>query len=471
MFIGRQSELKELQHIYEKDHFQLLILYGRRRVGKTSLLKEFCRDKDAIFFSAGLSNTKANLEKFSQMVFLHYKDSRQEPFNSWESALLYISDKQRTSRIVLVIDEFPYLAEGNLSILSELQHTIDHRLQGSGLFLILCGSYMGFMEKEVLGSKSPLFGRRTGQLQLKPFDYLTSAKFMEGFSLEEQLMLYGAFGGTPLYLRQIDTAKSFKENIIAALLSPSSYLYDEPVFLLREEVQQPGTYNAIIEAIASGASKANEISSRTGEETAKCLKYIKNLRDLGILYKETPFGEKDSSRRTLYGISDFLFRFWYRYIFSNRTLLETDAQEIVWQRKIEPDYSTYMGLVFEKVCREYLLLMNSQGKLPFLFTSVGRWWGADSRTKSQTEIDLIARDGKDFLFCECKWRSVPADMGVFNALRDRAELFLSGKGDKGHIEFIIFSKNGFTEDLLDEARKRQDLLLVGIDKLFIDPGL
>lgn len=463
MFIGRHGELKELQRICEKDHFQLFILYGRRRVGKTSLLKEFCRDKDAIFFSAELSNNKANLEKFSQVVFQHYSDSRQEPFNSWESALLYIGDRQRTSRLVLVIDEFPYLAEGNPSILSELQHTIDHRLQESGLFLILCGSYMGFMEKEVLGSKSPLFGRRTGQLQLKPFDYLNSAQFMDGFSPEEKLMFYGAFGGTPLYLRQIDTAKSFKENIMDALLSPASYLYEEPMFLLREEVQQPGTYNAIIEAIASGASKANEISSRTGEDTAKCLKYIKSLRDLGILYKESPFGEKDSSRRTLYGISDFLFRFWYRYIFSNRTLLETDAQEIVWQRKIEPDYSTYMGLVFERVCREYLLHMNSQGKLPILFTSMGRWWGTDSRTRSQAEIDLIARDGKDYLFCECKWRSVPADMDVLNALRNRAEIFLSGKGDKGHIEFIIFSKNGFTEDIQEEAKKSQNLSLVGVD--------
>ena len=205
MFLGRQTELKELQRLYEKDGFQLFILYGRRRVGKTSLLKEFCKSKNTIFFSAELSNSKANLEKFSHRVFQHYGDERQEPFSSWESALLYISDRQAASRLVLVIDEFPYLAEGNPSILSELQHIIDHRLQESGLFLILCGSYMGFMENEVLGSKSPLFGRRTGQLHLKPFDYLTSAKFMDGFSLEGKLMLYGAFGGTPLYLRQQDT--------------------------------------------------------------------------------------------------------------------------------------------------------------------------------------------------------------------------------------------------------------------------
>ena len=467
MFIGRRRELNELQRLYERDSFQLFILYGRRRVGKTSMLKEFCKDKDSLFFSSELSNSKANLEKFSQMVFHHYGDRREESFASWGNALLYINDRQQASRLVLVIDEFPYLAEGNPSILSELQHIIDHHLQENRLFLILCGSYMGFMEKEVLGAKSPVFGRRTGQMHLKPFDYRTSAEFMEGFSLEEKLMLYGAFGGTPLYLRQIDARKSFKGNIIDSFLFPTSYLYEEPIFLLREEVQQPGTYNAIIEAIAAGASKANEIASKTGEETAKCLKYIKVLRDLGILYKEAPFGEKDSSRRTLYGISDFLFRFWYRYVFSNRTLLETDAQEIVWQRRIDPDYSTYMGLVFERVCREYLSRQNSMGKLPILFTRMGRWWGTDTKTKRQAEIDLIANDRKDYLFCECKWRNAPTDINAFRRLCDRAELFLSGKSE-GHIGFIIFSKNGFTGDILDEAQNRKDVLLISLEDLFPD---
>ncbi|MBR0044314.1 MAG: ATP-binding protein [Synergistaceae bacterium] len=452
--------------MYEREDFQLFILYGRRRVGKTSLLKEFCNNKNSLFFSAELNSSRANLEKFSQRIFQHYGDPREEPFVSWESAFLYINNRQMTTRLVLVIDEFPYLAESTPSLLSELQNVIDHHLQESGLFLILCGSYMGFMEKEVLGSKSPLFGRRTGQMHLKPFDYRTSAEFMEGFRIEEKFMLYGAFGGTPMYLRQIDREKSFKENIVNSFLFPTSYLYEEPVFLLREEVQQPGVYNSIIEAIASGASKASEISSKTGEETAKCLKYIKTLRDLGILYKEVPFGEKDSSRRTLYGISDFLFRFWYRYVFSNRTLLETDAQEIVWQRKIEPDYSTYMGLVFEQICREYLLHQNSAGKLPILFTKIGRWWGTDAKSKRQIEIDLIAQDGKDTIFCECKWRNVPADINMFRTLCDRAELFMSNKDDKGHIGFIIFSKNGFTDDILNEAKRRGDLLLIGLADLF-----
>ena len=159
----------------------------------------------------------------------------------------------------------------NSSLLSTLQHLIDHRLRKGKLFLILCGSYMGFMEKEVLGAKSPLFGRRTAQLHMKPFDYLDSIKFMDGFSQEEKLMLYGAFGGTPLYLQQIRSGKNVKENIIDAFLRPTSYLYEEPLLLMRQEVQEPGVYCAIIEAIAGGASRANEIAVKIGAESAKCL--------------------------------------------------------------------------------------------------------------------------------------------------------------------------------------------------------
>ena len=195
MFIGREKELSEMNRRYGEKRFQLFILYGRRRVGKTTLLKEFCRRKNHIFYSAEQSNVKLNLEKFSAEIFEHYGETALEPFRSWEKALSYIEERQREEPMVLVIDEFPYLAMIDSALLSTLQHLIDHRLQKGKLFLILCGSYMGFMEKEVLGAKSPLFGRRTAQLHMKPFDYLDSIRFMDGFSKEEKLMLYAAFGG------------------------------------------------------------------------------------------------------------------------------------------------------------------------------------------------------------------------------------------------------------------------------------
>ena len=341
-FIGRETELNDLNLLYEQNSFQLFVLYGRRRVGKTTLLNEFCKGKDAIFYSAEQSNDKLNLEKFSELVFNFYNEINLEPFSSWSNALLYLNERQKDKELVLVIDEFPYLVQKNRALLSELQHLIDHSLKYGKLFIVLCGSYMGFMEKEVLGAKSPLFGRRTGQLHMKPFNYKTSIKFMDGFSAQEKIMLYGAFGGTPLYLQQIRNNLSLEDNIKDGFLKNTAYLYEEPLLLLRQEVQEPGVYSAIIEAIASGYTKANEISTKIGEDTAKCLKYIKILCELGIIYKETPFGGKESSRKTLYGISDLMFRFWYRYVFTNRTLIETGANQAVWAKKIAPDYSNYM---------------------------------------------------------------------------------------------------------------------------------
>ena len=223
-FIGREKELADLNELYLQDKFQLFVLYGRRRVGKTTLLNEFCKGKDTVFYSAEQSNNKLNLEKFSSLVFSFYGESNLEPFSSWTNALSYIDARQGSKKLVLVIDEFPYLVKKNRALLSELQHLIDHKLSKGKLFLILSGSYMGFMEKEVLGSKSPLFGRRTAQLHMKPFNYQTSSKFLEGFSDVQKLELYGAFGGTPLYLQQISADESVEENIKRAYLKVISYL-------------------------------------------------------------------------------------------------------------------------------------------------------------------------------------------------------------------------------------------------------
>lgn len=462
VFIGREKELAELNDLYVQDKFQLFVLYGRRRVGKTTLLNEFCKGKDTIFYSAEQSNNKLNLEKFSRLVFNFYGEDNLEPFSSWGNALSYIDERQKEKRLILVIDEFPYLVKKNKALLSEMQHLIDHKLKNGKLFMVLCGSYMGFMEKEVLGSKSPLFGRRTGQLHMKPFSYQTSMQFLDGFSDEDKLKLYGAFGGTPLYLQQIQLDNTFEENIKKAFLRVTAYLYEEPLLLLRQEVQEPGVYSAIIEAIAGGYTKSNEISTKIGEDSAKCLKYIKTLCELGILYKETPFGEKESSRKTIYGISDFMFRFWYRYVFSNRTLVETGAGQAILEKRIEPNYSSYMGLVFEKICSDYLTAQNANGNLPFLFTSIGRWWGTNPKTHKQVEIDLIANDGKDYLICECKWRNEKTDLGVLNELRENADIF---NKKRDNTWFVLFTKVGFTDAVLKVAESDPNIILVDMNKI------
>lgn len=462
VFIGREKEIADLNELYSQDKFQLFVLYGRRRVGKTTLLNEFCKDKETIFYSAEQSNEKLNLEKFSSLVLNFYGENNLEPFSSWTNALSYIDDRQKDKKLVLVIDEFPYLVKKNKALLSELQHLIDHKLTRGNLFIILCGSYMGFMEKEVLGSKSPLFGRRTAQLHMKPFNYQTSSKFLNGFSNEEKLELYGAFGGTPLYLQQINNNESFEENIKRSYLKVTSYLYEEALLLLRQEVQEPGVYSAIIEAIASGYTKANEISTKIGEDSAKCLKYIKTLCELGILHKGTPFGEKGTSRKTIYGISDFMFRFWYRYVFANRTLIETGAQQAVWLKKIEPDYNGYMGLVFEKVCADYLSDKNAKGELPILFTSIGRWWGTNPVTHGQEEIDLVANDRKDYIFGECKWQNEKLDLSILRELKTKADIFSK---NRNNTYYFLFSKSGFTDAVKNEVKADNSVILVDLSDI------
>ena len=461
MFLGREQELAELEDLYAQDRFQLFILYGRRRVGKTTLLNEFCKNKNTIFYSAEQSNTKLNLDKFSELVFQYYGETSLSAFTTWERALSYIHQRQGDQRLVLVFDEFPYLVRKNKALLSTLQHLIDHQLQNSRLFMVLCGSYMGFMEKEVLGAKSPIFGRRTGQLKLMPFTFQTSRRFLEGYNHEDQLKLYGAFGGTALYLSQIQMRQSFEDNIKRAFLRVTAYLYEEPLLLLRQEVQEPGVYSAVIEAIAGGYTKSNEIATKIGEEPAKCLKYIHTLCELGILYKETPFGEKETARKTIYGISDLMFRFWYRYVFANRTLLETGAAEIVWKQKIAPDYSTYMGLVFEQVCREYMIRQNIQGALPFLFTNIGRWWGTDPKEKKAIEIDLVASDGKQYIIGECKWRNEQTGLSVLKELRRKADVF---RAKREKTWYILFSRSGYTSGIREEADQRDDVILVDLSQ-------
>lgn len=315
---------------------------------------------------------------------------------------------------------------------------------------------MGFMEKEVLGAKSPLFGRRTGQLHMEPFDYKTSVEFLGGLSNEDKLNLYGAVGGAAMYLEQVRPDVTFKENIVNLFMKPTGYLYEEPQLLLRQEVQEPCVYNAVIEAIAGGASRAGKIAAKTGEDAAKCLKYINTLCELGILYKETPFGDKPGSRKTIYNISDFMFRFWYRYVAANRTPLETGAQEAVWKLKVEPDLSVYMGHVFEVICRDFMFRENGAGRLPFLFTKIGRWWGSDSRTKRQAEIDLVASDGANYIFGECKRRNEKLDLGVQQDLKGKSAIF--GSKAEG-AWYALSSKSGFTSAVMGAAKEDGHLML------------
>ena len=314
MFIGREQELASLNRLYTSDKFEFAVIYGRRRVGKTALINEFIKDKKAIYFMGVESNEKQNLENFSRNI-LEYRTGIQAEtaFLTFQAALEYVFKMSEEERIILAIDEYPYVARCSQSLASTIQLLIDKYKDHSKLMLILCGSSMSYMEDHVLAYKAPLYGRRTAQMKIKPFDFIDSCRYFNNFSNENKALVYGIVGGTPQYLLQMDDRLSVEDNIKNTFLNPTSALFEEPENLLKQEVREPALYNAIITAIAAGASRMAEISSKIGEETSICSSYLKNLISLGIVQKETPYGEK-ASRKSIYVIDDNMFRFWFRFV-------------------------------------------------------------------------------------------------------------------------------------------------------------
>lgn len=463
MFIGRERELGKLNVLYQKDDFQFPVIYGRRRVGKTALINEFIKDKDAIFFTGIESNAQQNLENFSRSI-LSFTDNAltDTVFSSFQSALEYVFTLAEKRRIVLVIDEYPYVAKASKSLASTLQSLIDKHKDRSKLFLILCGSSMSFMENHVLAYKAPLYGRRTAQFKILPFDFFESRRYFKHFSDLDMVTVYGIAGGTPQYLLQMNDQLSVEENIKRCFLDASSPLFEEPNNLLKQEVREPAIYNAIITAIATGSSKLSEIALKVGEETSACAAYIKNLISLGIIKKETPFAES-STRKTVYKIEDNLFRFWYRFIPDNIAAIQRGLAEDVY-KKISASLSPYTGPVFEDICIQYLWMLRERGEIEVAFIDLGRWWGNDAKNKREAEIDIMGTDSADAaLFCECKWTNEKADVGVLDTLIERSRLF-----PYRDVHLCLFAKNGFTKGCAEKAAQLGNVKLLSFADIMND---
>lgn len=455
MFIGRQKELSILNKHYQTDTFQCIVMYGRRRIGKTSVIKEFIKDKDAVYFTGIEGNEKQNLENFSKAIWEQTENiyGTAPVYDSYQSALEFIFEKAQDKRLILCIDEYPYIAKASKSLASTLQFLIDKYKDTSKLYIILCGSSMSYMEENVLSYKAPLYGRRTAQLQINPLNFFESIAYIKNFSNEDKALAYGIVGGTPQYLLQINDKLSLEENIKNIFLEPSSFMYEEPVNFLKQEMREPAVYNSIISAIANGYTKLSEISSKTGEQTSICSMYIKNLISLGIVKKEIPAGE-DKSKKTTYSITDNMFRFWYRFIQPNMSAISKGAVENVY-KYIEQNISKYMGSVFENICIDYMWQMLLMGKSEVTFNNIGRWWGTSNITKTQIEIDVFGTDNENrAIFGECKWTNKKADVDVLDNLIDKSMNFKYEK------YYYIFSKSGFTDALKSRAEKMENVRLV-----------
>ena len=461
-FYCREEELRKLNKRYHAGDFECIIIYGRRRVGKTTLINEFCKDKPTIFFSALNTTEIENLESLSKSIMNYERpDMDVTPeFKTYDAALDELTALATHERIVFVIDEYPYLAKAKPSISAMLQHIIDHKWNNSKMFLILCGSSMSFMEDQVLGQESPLYGRRTGQFKIAPLDYKESAVFHPDLSTEDNALIYGITGGVPHYINKLGVKESVDEALLDNFFDRSSYLYEEPANLLKQELREPAIYNAIITAIAQGASRINDIALKTGQENSVVSKYLGTLIDLGIVKKETPITEK-IRKKTIYELADNFFRFWYRFVPANMSAIDSCRIQKSYVNTIKKNLPDYMGLTFEHMCRDYLLYYEKE--LPIELNQVGQWWGTDNKNKKQVQIDIVGTpvEGDEYIIGSCKYRNEKIGLDELELIREYAQVF--GKGKKYY--YYIFSKGGFTEGLI-QAQNRREVKLIGLDDLY-----
>ena len=461
-FYCRDEELRKLNKRYKGDKFESIIIYGRRRVGKTALINEFCKDKPTIFFSALNTTGKENLEVLSKAIMAYERpDSDSTPvFTEYDTALDELTRLTKEKRLVFVIDEYPYLAKAKPAISAMLQHLIDHKWNDSKMFLILCGSSMSFMENQVLGQESPLYGRRTGQFKIQPLDYKETAVFHPELTYEDNALIYGITGGVPHYINKLGVKKDIDEALLTNLFDRSGYLYEEPANLLKQELREPAIYNAIIKAIAEGSSRAADICGKVQETSTTVLKYLKTLMELGIVKKETPLTEK-AGRKTIYLLADNFFRFWYKFVPNNVNAIDSGRIARIYSQTVKRYFSDYMGLVFEKMCQDYLLYYAKC--LPIELVDIGQWWGSDVQKKKQVQIDIVATGitPDAYIISSCKYRNEKIGLDELELLRDYARVF--GKGTKYY--FYIFSKGGFTEGLL-QAAQRGEVTLVTLADLY-----
>ena len=425
MFLGRDRELSALESEYKSKGFRMTIVYGRRRVGKTELLNKFSEDKEVIFYTASEASAENNLTGFEGAIFEALSPGGIHPhFRSFEEAFLYIGEHAGKKKLLVIIDEYPYLAESDKSISSVLQKCIDTDWKDKNIYLILCGSSISFMEDEVLAGKSPLYGRRTSQMDLLPFDYKRSAEFVPDYTFEEKAIVYGVTGGVAKYLKLFEAGMSLEDNIKRLFFSESGYLFEEPKNLLRQEFRDISLYNTIIEVVADGATKMNEISQRTGISTAGLTQALNKLMKVRIIKKFIPIIKKKNKRYSGYAVGDGMFRFWYRFVSRGTTAITRGFGTQYFETQVKPFIHEFMGYVFEEMCQEYVMEKGIIGSLPVFVNETGKWTGQDNEKKQPSDIDVVGIDRvkKQAVIGECKFGNKKVDSNEIETLANRRRL-------------------------------------------------
>lgn len=468
-FIGRQRELDSLESEYRKDG-GFAVIYGRRRVGKTTLIKEFIRGKTAFYFLATEEVEAQSMKRFAGVLSRTTENPmlQKVAFSDWLDLFRVAADYHPSEKKVLVIDEFPYLVKTNAAFPSILQNAWDELLRDSNVMLILCGSLIGMMQKHALSYDSPLYGRRTAQIRLAPlpFPEVYAAQQMPFARAVEQ---YAITGGVPKYLEFFEAGKDLFRQVESVILSKNGFLYEEPNFLLKDEVQSAVNYFSIIKAIADGNHKLGKIAGALNSETSALTPYLSTLSDLGFIVKETPVTEKnpEKSRKGLYFISDNFVRFWFRYVYPFKGELELDNTQLVLE-EIQKDFiQKFVAFAYEDICKAILADLCRRQTISFVPSRIGSYWLND--LDSDTEIDVMAVDHqyKRIFAGECKYHAKPVDAPVYFALNEKVQASTEIRTVFKGYQIIcgVFSKSGFTQRLLDLAQENPHLLLINEDQV------
>ncbi len=457
-FINREIEIKALKDRWAKGSSQFIIVYGKRRIGKTELIKQFIKGKEAVYFLADKRTSLEQLRELGQIIGDMFNDDilKSRGFENWLEVFNYIK-KHKKGKFIFAIDEYPYLVEADRSISSVFQKGWDESLKDTGIFLILSGSSIGMMESEALTYKAPLYGRRTGQILIKPLLFKEARKFFPKKDFDEALSIYTIVGGIPAYILQWDPALSVDDNIKEKVFLNTEFLHNEVEFILKEEFREPKNYLSILRAVSWGKRKFGEIVNETGLEKSFLTKYLMTLERLQIIEREVPVTEDapQKSRKGFYAITDNFFRFWFQYVFPYKSDLEIQRYDEVL-RKMKESFKMLEGWTYEAVCRQ---MINDFRDELFTFERVGKWW------EDNEEIDVVALNSqtKDILFGEAKWSQKQVGTNIYAELKEKAARVDWKKGSRKE-HYILFSKSGFTKDMVELAR-RDGVYLIHKDKL------
>lgn len=451
MFVNREKELKLLKEEYFEDGFRFSVIYGRRRVGKTSLIKEYIKNRPSIYFLVTLESEFILLKRFQELVADFFDDDflRNIELKDIKQLFEYISSKTLEKKLIIVIDEFQYLTKINKSVPSIFQYIFDEILKNKNIHMILCGSIISMMYEQTLSYNSPLYGRRTSSIKLEALDFRYLKEFFKNKNSIELVELYSVLYGIPKYIEMFKDTDNIYDSIEKNILNKNSYLYDEAFFILNNEVSESITYFTILEVIASGEHKIGNIAGKLNKNVQNITSFISKLIELDIIYKEIPITEINpaKSKKGLYYIKDNFFRFWFAYVLTQKSQLEIENTKIVID-KIKIDFPNFVSKTFENLSIQYALKN-------FDIEKCGRWWD------KSIEVDLVGVSKNSIIVGECKYSNKKVGVNILESLKEKAKFIDT---NLPITKYLLFSKSGFTEELINLSKKEQNISLVSIDE-------